>query len=117
MHRLDSNNSSLCWFAYSSLRGYSHPLTNHHERRICAIYINDSHNFMMRRNTGLKLKYLRASYTQQFEFSQGVRTHLTHIVCMGGDLAPNLGGPKKIFAAQFQEKFPFSGYKFLMTFF
>src|SRR6218665_2218320 len=29
---------------------------------------------------------------------------------MGGDLAPNLGGgPKKFSAAQFQEKFPFSG--------
>ena len=27
---------------------------------------------------------------------------------MGGDLAPNLRGPKKCFAAQFQEKFPFS---------
>src|SRR6218665_4052328 len=36
---------------------------------------------------------------------------------MGGDLAPNFGGTKKFFAAQFQEKFPFSGYKFLMTFF
>ena len=30
-------------------------------------------------------------------------------VGMGGDLAPNLGGPKKFFTAQFQEKFPFSG--------
>src|SRR6218665_2767561 len=29
------------------------------------------------------------------------------IKIMGRDLAPNLGGPKKIFAAQFQEKFPF----------
>ena len=32
-----------------------------------------------------------------------------HTTCMGGDLAPNLGGPNKFFAAQFQEKFPFSG--------
>ena len=28
---------------------------------------------------------------------------------MGGDLAPNLGGPKNFFAAQFQEKCSFSG--------
>src|SRR6218665_2025173 len=31
-------------------------------------------------NTGLKVRYLRTSYTQKFEFSQGVRTHLTHLV-------------------------------------
>src|SRR6218665_168128 len=35
---------------------------------------------------------------------------------MGGDLAPNLGDQKN-FRAQFQEKFPFSGYKYLMTFY
>ena len=36
---------------------------------------------------------------------------------MGGDLAPNLGAPKKYFAAQFQEKFPFSGFLRIFPFF
>src|SRR6218665_1272878 len=30
-------------------------------------------------NKGLKLKYLRTSHTQNFEFSQGVRTHLVWV--------------------------------------
>jgi len=29
---------------------------------------------------GLKLRYLRTSHTQRLEISQGVRTHLTHLV-------------------------------------
>jgi len=31
-------------------------------------------------NIGLQLRYLRTSHTQRFEISQGVRTHLTHLV-------------------------------------
>jgi len=31
-------------------------------------------------NIGLELRYLRTSRTQRFEISQGVRTHLMHLV-------------------------------------
>ena len=31
-------------------------------------------------NIGLQLRYLRTSHTQRVEISQGVRTHLTHLV-------------------------------------